>query len=57
MRLIFKKVIKKKKDRNVGFPDGSAGEESACSAGDTGPIPWAEEPGTRQSMGRRVGYD
>ena len=57
----------------TGFPDGSAGEESACNAGDTedaglipglgrasgeGRIPWTEEPGRLQSMGsQRVGHD
>ena len=28
----------------VGFPCGSAGKESACSAGDLGSIPGLEDP-------------
>ena len=58
-----------------GFPGGSDGKESACSAGDLGlilaredpqekgmaphssifawRIPWIEEPGRLQSMGRK----
>ena len=28
----------------MGFPGGSAGEESACSAGDLGLIPGSERP-------------
>ena len=55
-----------------GFPDGSAGKESACHAGDTGDaeeeikthpsilagkISWTEEAGGLQSMGsQRVGH-
>ena len=37
----------------LGFPGGSAGKESACSAGDTGyggSITGSEEPGKLQSM-------
>ena len=34
----------------MGFPDGSAGKESACSAGDLGPI-----PGLVRSPGERNG--
>ena len=51
--------------RNMGFPGGSDGKESACNAGDPGSIPemaahssilawrvpWTEEPGGLQSMG------
>ena len=56
-----------------GFPDGSAGKESACHAGDTGEaeeeikthpsilagkISWTEEAGGLQSMGsQRVGHN
>ena len=53
-----------------GFPGGSDGKESACSAGDlkkemathssifAWKIPWMEEPGKLQSMGsQRVGHD
>ena len=30
----------------LGFPDGSAGKESACNAGDLGSIPeWGRSPG------------
>jgi len=35
----------------VGFPAGSAGKESACSAGDLGLI-----PGLRRSPGEGKGY-
>ena len=28
----------------LGFPGSSAGEESACNAGDPGSIPWLERP-------------
>ena len=34
-----------------GFPGGSDGKESACSAGDLGLIPWLERSG-----GERNGY-
>ena len=30
--------------RNVGFPSGSDGKESACNAGDLGLIPGLEDP-------------
>ena len=36
---------------NMGFPCGSAGKESACSAGDLGSI-----PGLGRSPGERKGY-
>ena len=55
------------------YPGGSDGKESACHAGDTGPlgegmatysstlawrIPWTEEPGGLQSVGlQRVRHD
>ena len=35
----------------LGFPDGSAGKESACNAGDLGSI-----PGLGRSPGERKGY-
>ena len=35
----------------LGFPDGSAGKESACNAGDLGLI-----PGLRRSPGEGKGY-
>ena len=35
----------------MGFPGGSDGKESACSAGDLGLIPWLERSG-----GERNGY-
>ena len=35
----------------VGFPDSSAGKESACNAGDPGAI-----PGSGRSAGDRIGY-
>ena len=35
----------------LGFPGGSAGKESACSAGDLGSI-----PGLRRSLGEGKGY-
>ena len=35
----------------MGFPGGSDGKESACSAGDTGSI-----PGSGRSPGERNGY-
>ena len=41
------KLFVQKYPKYVGFPDGSAGEESTCNAGDTGdtrPIPWSKEP-------------
>ena len=60
----------------MGFPGGSGGKESACNAGDLGPVPgwegpleegmaatppilawrmpWTEEPGRLQSMGREL---
>ena len=39
-------------NRNVhGFPDSSAGKESACNAGDPGSI-----PGSGRSPGEAVGY-
>ena len=34
-----------------GFPDGSAGKESACNAGDPGSI-----PGLGRSLGEEIGY-
>ena len=34
-----------------GFPDGSAGKESACNAGDLGSI-----PGLERSRGEEKGY-
>ena len=34
-----------------GFPGGSAGQESACNAGDPGSIPWL-----RSSPGVGIGY-
>ena len=34
-----------------GFPGSSAGEESACNAGDPGSI-----PGSGRSPGERIGY-
>ena len=36
---------------NKSFPAGSAGEESACNAGDTSWI-----PGSGRSAGERIGY-
>ena len=38
-------------DLEKGFPCGSAGNESACNAGDLGPI-----PGLRRSPGEGKGY-
>ena len=35
----------------MGFPDSSAGEESACNAGDPGSI-----PGMGRSSGEGIGY-
>ena len=35
----------------LGFPGGSAGEESACSEGDLGSTPWSGRP-----HGERKGY-
>ena len=35
----------------MGFPDGSAGKESACNAGDPGSI-----PGSGRSAGEGIGY-
>ena len=35
----------------MGFPDSSVGEESACNAGDPGPI-----PGSGRSAGEGIGY-
>ena len=35
----------------MGFPGGSAGKESACSAGDPGSI-----PGSGRSPGEGIGY-
>ena len=35
----------------MGFPDGSAGKESACNAGDLGSI-----PGLGRSLGEGKGY-
>ena len=35
----------------LGFPDSSVGEESACNAGDTGSI-----PGLDRSAGEGIGY-
>ena len=35
----------------MGFPDSSAGEESACNAGDPGSI-----PGIGRSSGEGIGY-
>ena len=35
----------------LGFPCGSVGKESACSAGDLGSI-----PGPGRSAGERIGY-
>ena len=35
----------------MGFPDSSAGKESACSAGDPGSI-----PGSGRSAGKGIGY-
>ena len=34
-----------------GFPDSSAGKESACNAGDLGSI-----PGSERSSGEGIGY-
>ena len=34
-----------------GFPDSSVGKESACSAGDLGPI-----PGLGRAAGEGIGY-
>ena len=52
---------------NQGFPGGSDGKESACTAGDPGQlfnghlysrISWTEEPDELQSMGlQRVDHD
>ena len=36
---------------HMGFPDGSAGKESACNAGDPGSI-----PGSGRSPGDGIGY-
>ena len=50
----------------VWLMGGSDGKASVYNAGDPGSIPglgrswkipWTEEPGRLQSMGRRVGYD
>jgi len=54
----------------MGFPDGSAGKESTCNAGDLGSIRWLERSlgegksyplqysGLENSMGsQRVGHD
>ena len=41
----------KKKKKNKGFAGGSAGEESACSAGDPSSI-----PGSGRSSGEGIGY-
>ena len=35
----------------MGFPDSSAGKESACNAGDPGSI-----PGSERSTGKGIGY-
>ena len=35
----------------LGFPGGSAGKESVCSAGDLGPV-----PGLERSPGKGKGY-
>ena len=35
----------------MGFPDGSAGKESGCNAGDPGLI-----PGSGRSIGEGIGY-
>jgi len=35
----------------LGFPDSSAGKESACNAGDPGSI-----PGSGRSTGEGIGY-
>ena len=37
--------------KGQGFPGGSAGEESACNAGDPGSI-----PGSGRSPGEGIGY-
>ena len=37
--------------KSLGFPDSSAGKESACNAGDLGSI-----PGLRRSPGEVKGY-
>ena len=42
---------KKLSSMKTGFPDGSAGKESACSAGDPGSI-----PGSGKSTGEGIGY-
>ena len=44
-------MIKDGFDSHLGFPDISAGKESACNAGDLGLI-----PGLRRSSGEGKGY-
>ena len=44
-------IQKKKKKQLPGFPDSSAGKESACNAGDPGSI-----PGSGRSPGEVKGY-
>ena len=41
---IFEADMVTKKKREGGFPGGSDGKESACSAGDSGSIPGSEDP-------------
>ena len=37
-------LLEKKLPQNLGFPGGSDGKESACSAGDPGSIPGWKDP-------------
>ena len=57
MRLIFKKVISKKKVTQMWASPMAEQVKNPPPGEETGATPWTEEPGTRSPWGRRVVYD